>query len=122
MSKGDNSPGISKLAGMVQEIAKKQVPTALLLDFGVIQEDKSLLTNTYPLPIPQSDYLVCRHLKSRIVTANTSASSIGEYGDHSHTVEVSTCDSLKIGDRVLVAWVQDDAVVVDVILEADSVI
>ena len=120
MSKGDNSPGVSRLAGVFQDLAKKQVPTALLLDFGVIQEDKSLLTNTYELPIPQSDYVVCRHLKSRTVSVNTSSYSVGDYD--SHTVEVATRESLKVGDRVLVAWVQNDAVVVDVIVAASSVL
>lgn len=122
MSKGDNSPGVSRLAGVFQDLAKKQVPTALLLDFGVIQEDKSLLTNMYELPIPQSDYVVCRHLKSRTVSVNTSSYSVGDYGSHSHTVEVATREPLKVGDRVLVAWVQNDAVVVDVIVAASSVL
>ena len=60
MSKGDNSPGVSRLASVLRGIADKQIPKELLLDFGVIQGDKSLLTNTYPLPIPRSDYLVER--------------------------------------------------------------
>ena len=33
-----------------------------VLDFGVIQPDMSLLTNKFPVPIPQSDYMVCRQL------------------------------------------------------------
>lgn len=122
MSKGDNSPGVSRLASVLRGIADKQIPKELLLDFGVIRGDKSLLTNTYPLPIPRSDYLVCRHLKSRTVKATTSSRSVGDHGSHSHTVDVSTREALKVGDRVLVAWVQNDAVVVDVILSASSVI
>ena len=122
MSKGDNSPGVSKLAGVLQELAKKQLPTELLLDFGVVQQDKSLLTNSYPIAIPKSDYLVCRHLKSRIVKATTSSRSVGDHGSHSHTVEIATREALKVGDRVLVAWVQNDAVVVDVILSAGDVL
>lgn len=122
MSKGDNSPGVSRLAGLIKTIAEKQVPGALLLDFGVIQADKSLLTNTYPIPIPHSDYLVCRHLKKNVVKETTSSRSVGDHGSHSHSVEVSIQPVLKVGDRVLVAWVQSDAVVVDVILEAKQVI
>jgi len=52
-----------------------------LMDFGTIQDDMSLLTNNFPLPIPSGDYLT----------------SISE---------------LKPGDRVLMAWVGDDAVVI----------
>ena len=122
MSKGSNSPGISRLAGVLKDIARNEQDTSLLLDFGVVQSDGSLLTNSYPIPIPRSDYLVCRHLKSRTVEATTSSRSVGYHGSHSHTVRISTREALAKGDRVLVAWVQNDAVVVDVILSADSVI
>ena len=115
MSKGDNSPGVSKLAGVLQGLAKRQVPQDLVLDFGVIQSDKSLLTNTYGLPIPKTDYLVCRHLKERTVESTTSLES-----SHTHTVAIDTREPLKTGDRVLVAWVQNDAVVVDVIVSAED--
>jgi hypothetical protein len=32
-------------------------------DFGEIQGDMSLLTNKFPLPIPQRDYMVCRSVQ-----------------------------------------------------------
>lgn len=118
MAKGDNSPGISKLAGVFQSMIDKSQDTSLLLDFGEIQSDKSLLTNTYPIPIPKTDYVVCRHLKSH--SATTSSRSVGDHGSHSHTVGIN--QKLEVGDRVLVAWVQDDPVVIDVILNADDVL
>ena len=118
MSKGDNSPGISKLAGVFKDMIEKGKDTSQILDFGVIQPDKSLLTNTYPVPIPKSDYIVCRHLKAR--TATTSSKSIGDHGSHTHTVK--TQEGLAVGDRVLVAWVLDDAVVLDVITDAANVL
>lgn len=118
MSKGDNSPGISRLAGVFQTLADKQVPKDLLIDFGTIQQDGSLLTNTYPIPIPKKDYLVCRHLKKR--SLSTGSKSVGDHGSHSHSYEQR--EPLKKGDRVLVAWVQNDAVVVDVIVEASEVL
>lgn len=113
MSKGDNAPGLSRLAGVLKGMARDQIPTDLVLDFGEIQKDKSLLTNTYSIAIPKSDYLVARHLKSRSVTSGTTEG-------HSHSV--STREALKTGDRVLVAWVQNDPVVIDVILDADDVL
>lgn len=118
MSRGDNSPGISRLAGVFQTLAGKQVPKDLLLDFGVIQQDGSLLTNTYPINIPKEDYQVCRHLKRR--TLSTDSRSVGDHGSHSHSYEQR--EWLKKGDRVLVAWVQNDAVVVDVLVQATEVL
>lgn len=118
MSHGDNSPGISRLAGVFQNLADKQIPRDLVLDFGEIQDDLSLLTNTYPIPIPKKDYQVCRHLKKN--TLRTGSTAVGELGTHSHSYEQR--EWLKKGDRVLVAWVQNDAVVLDVIVEASEVL
>lgn len=89
MSRGDNSPGVSKLAGVFREMVSNQLEGAAAIDFGEIQSDKSLLTNSYPIAIPKSDYLACRRLK----------------------------DNLAVGNRVLVVWADDDPVVVDVIID-----
>lgn len=113
MSKGDNSPGMSKFAGVLNGLVNKRTAGSLVLDFGVIQKDKSLLTNTYPVPIPVSDYLVARSLKSRSVSTGTT-------DGHHHSV--STRQALQKGDRVIVAWVQNDAVVLDVIVKASDVL
>lgn len=121
MSKGDNSPGVSKFAGVLKELAKGTQETSLILDFGVIQSDKSLLTNTYPISIPQSDYLVCGQLKKATDSFTTSYASISEHGDHRHTGSATTHDALSVGDRVLVAWVLNDAVVIDKIYAANQV-
>lgn len=113
MSKGDNSPGISRLAGVLRDLAGIDRDDSLVLDFGVIQSDKSLMTNSYPIAIPKSDYLVCRHLKSRNISTGTA---------EGHTHSVATREALEVGDHVLVAWVLDDAVVIDVILDAEDVL
>ena len=97
MSKGDNSPGVSRLAGVVKKIAKGTTAIELALDLGEIQSDGSLLTDDFPLPIPKSEYQVGRCLG---------------HDDH----------KLKKGARVLVAWVGSDAVVIDVVVSADSVL
>lgn len=166
MSKGDNSPGMSKLAGVIKDIAKGEKESSLLIDFGVIQEDGSLLTNTYPIPIPATDYLVCRGValpnREVVNTSTTTATNkshshkvesveatgmTGSAQGHTHSASVSIPEmqtasatvrqnghdhevdiarpsqrKLAVGDRVLVAWVQNDAVVIDIILTADSVI
>lgn len=50
--------GVNKLANTIQERMRDMNDTPPVLDFGTIQGDFSLLTNTFPLPIPQSDYMV----------------------------------------------------------------
>lgn len=117
MSKGDNSPGASRLAGAFKRLTPDN-HNAFEPDFGSIQGDGSLLTNTYPVAIPASDYLVCASLKKREV--KTDSSSVGDHGGHRH--EVTLGSGLEAGDRVLVVWVANDPVVVDVILPAESVI
>lgn len=169
MSKGDNSPGMSHLAGVMVGIARDANNTSLVLDFGVIQADGSLLTNTYPIAIPATDYLVCRGCvlpNSEVITSHsttarnnahrhkfedalilegtTDAQSSPE--SHSHSVQVPMLDivtgyttstqkshshevdiarpsqrRLKAGDRVLVAWVYNDAVVIDIIKSASEI-
>ncbi len=119
MSKGNNSPGVSKLAGVMRKLANKDRDGSLLLDFGVIQTDKSLLTNTYPIPIPRSDYQVCRAVMQQGDSFTTSYN--GE-DSHRHTGSVTINPALKPGDRVLVAWVQNDAIVIDILFPAASVL
>lgn len=92
MSKGANSPGISRLASVIQKLADKNVDKSLTLDFGEIQGDGSLMTNTFPISIPKTDYILCAHLDG-IPSAGT---------------------------RVLVGWVDNDAVVIDAIIDAQE--
>lgn len=158
MAKGDNSPGVSALAGTFQQLARQEFEAPPMLDFGVIQDDFSLLTNTYPVAIPPSDYLVCRcaalpnqevidsydtEAKNKSHTHNAADAtaqildSLGQpcsaaadpvnvksatvrQEEHNHEVDIArpTQRHLKPGDRVLVAWVDNDAVVIDVIYTA----
>lgn len=129
MSQGDNSPGISKLAGVFDSIAAKHEDHTLILDYGVINDDLSLTTNTFPIAIKKKDYMCCRHLravpeKDRWSTAyagsHTHPGSEGSSaGSHAHKFQPH--EVLKKGDRVLVAWVQNDPVVIDVLVHADEV-
>lgn len=122
MSKGDNAPGVSKFAGAIQKIMAQKANTAPVLDFGVIQKDGSLLTDDYPIPIPRSEYLVCRQATAYSVTVQTRGATVGDHGEHRHGVTAAVRQGLKAGDRVLVAWVGSDAVVVDVMLDADGIL
>lgn len=170
MNPAEGNPGVNHLAQAIQgRIRQNQdANSALLLDFGEIQPDYSLLTNTYPIPIPKTDYMVCRQLTlgpTYDILAKTQDIGLSHSGSHIHKTinETGSCgcivsgtvgevtsaapdppipsqraaggDSsdgmhqhhvlipekmrkLKPGDRVLVAWVQNDAVVVDLVLPA----
>lgn len=108
MSKGDNSPGINRLARAIRQVTGAGEKAEQQLDFGVIQQNGSLLTNSFPVPIPRDEYHVCRQLRQYW----------GTYGDYSF----KTNDHLEKGDRVLVAWVGSEAVVIDVIIKASRII
>jgi hypothetical protein len=107
---------------------KQENESPLVLDFGEIQPNGSLLTNTFPLPIPKGDYSVCRQLTlgttgSLLTETKTDGKhgghSLGFDGSHEHEIKVpEKMRSIKSGDRVLVAWVQSEAVVIDIIVSS----
>jgi hypothetical protein len=121
MSKGN--PGINRLGRVIRNQMQQAADSPLVLDFGTIQSDYSLITDSFPLPIPKSDYMVCRDLTHSQKQPLTATSSV-TVGNETHKHDVITPDSMKVlaaGDRVLVAWVQNDAVVIDVIVEASEI-
>lgn len=147
MNPSSGNPGINKLGKVLQQRMKEANESPLVLDFGVIQSDYSLLTNTYPIPIPKTDYLVCRDVThnpgipltqtvagqgthphgssgahSGHATGDGSHSHPNTEGAHVHDAALpDTMRWLQPGDRVLVAWVQNDAVVVDIVLPATKI-
>jgi len=95
------NPGSNKLAIILSKRIKKESDSPQILDFGSIQADYSLMADTFPIAIPQKDYTICRQLAAE-----------------------KNGGSLKViqpGDRVLVVWVQNEAVVIDRILPAASI-
>lgn len=147
MNPSSGNPGLNKLGKVLQQRMTESSASPLVLDFGEIQSDYSLLTNTYPIPIPKSDYLVCRDVTHNPGIRLTQTKSgqgqhphgpSGEHDGHStgngqhshpdtegaHVHDVVLPESmywLRPGDRVLVAWVQNDAVVIDVVLPATKI-
>lgn len=115
------NPGIQKLAATLTGRMKKENESPLVLDFGIINADFSLETNTFPIPIPKNDYTVCRSV------AYGKEGSVFEkvkYKGENYGGEVplpKTMKSIEPGDSVLVAWVQNEAVVIDVILSAAKI-
>lgn len=129
MGRPESNTGISKLANVVSKrINKHTGDSSLVLDFGEILKDKSLLTNTFPVKIPKGQYSVCRQLTlgptgNKLTETGKADTGKGRHGGHlggdgSHEHNISIPEkmrSLKPGDRVLVAWVQSEAVVIDLI-------
>lgn len=112
-----NYEGINALSRVLGSETNSRVANGSTnwLDFGTILPDGSLKTNKFPIPIPSGDYLVCHSMAPGTVEVRTSESGSGSY-PHSHTVNLEKqLLSLSPGDSVLVAWVGNDAVVVDLI-------
>ena len=99
MSKGSNTPGIGRLAVAIRGIANGAQDASYVTDFGLIGSDFSLRCDSVDDPIPKGDYQICR----------------------SATVAREGKPKIKPGDRVLVALVEDEAVVIDVMVEASDV-
>lgn len=81
----EGNKGIARLASVLSARMKQEFDAPLPLDFGEIQQDGSLITNTFPVPVPRGDYSILGHLMPEGVCP---------------------------GSRVLVAWVQSDAVII----------
>lgn len=114
------NPGASRLGKVLSERMARQNQSPLVLDYGSIEKDYSLKTNTFPVPIPNSDYTVCRHVGG--MALGTDGGEHGGHnsgnGSHTHSISVPT---IKPGDRVLVAWIQNEVTVIDVIVPASSI-
>ena len=165
----DKTKGFNKLALTFQGQMSKTSKSPLPLDFGIIEEDYSLRTDTFPVSIPVSDYLICRGVSWNPAKPMTMTCWEGEgsglegweeedwsdkgwkggedlhnpplaavphehdkKGAHDHGLcskgihyhDVYLPDKMrwiKPGDRVLVAWVGEHAVVVDIIVSAKVV-
>lgn len=163
-----NQNGINNLGIVLKNEMNKICDKPLVLDFGVIQEDYSLKTNTFPVAIPVTDYVICRSVSWNPAKPMTMTWWAGEApyvdgwenedwsdkgwhgkaggdlhnppeelkshghgpkgeseincGKHYHDVYVpDKMRWLKPNDRVLVAWVGVDAVVIDIIINAKEV-
>lgn len=149
----DSNPGTSRLANVLAGRMRKEGDAPLVLDFGEIQSNGSLITNTFQTPIPKGDYSVLRQLTlGEVNTGFTETSTEPEVNitvelkpveskpvesesieskpvesesgtitipSHMHEVKLpSKMRNLAAGDRVLVAWVQNEAVVIDIVMRS----
>ena len=112
MAISGGNPGISRLAKTISDRSKSLANDAneTVMDFGEIQSDWSLLTNTFPKKIPKGSYSVLRHVGGHSFMTKNS-----DY--HVHEVRLP---ALKKGDHVLVAWVLNTPVVLDVLVSSSE--
>lgn len=124
------SPGASKLTATLVSMFDQKGDKPLVLDFGIILGDYSLKTNTFPPPIPKSDYSVCRAITYDPGVPLTQTYCDGAHGhpdagfagSHVHNVRLpEKMYWIRPGDKVLVAWVQDEACVIDIVFRGDVV-
>ena len=126
----DGNPGINKFANTMRDMMREESDQPLVLDFGIINSDYSLTTNTFPRPIPKHEYSVCRAITYAPRAPLTQTYNDGEHsqpdagygGAHTHNVKLpEKMYWIRPGDKVLVAWVQNEAVVVDIVFNGDRV-
>ena len=110
----DANAGTNKLANVLSSRMRRENDTSLCLDFGEIQGNGSLITNTFPVAIPKGQYSVCRHVGGLSFTTSGGKHGGHSSGDGSHSHPI-TPPQIKPGDRVLVAWVMNEACVIDVV-------
>lgn len=114
-----SSAGIGKLAGVLDGRMQAQNASPLIVDFGDIGPNMELTTNTFPRAIPASDYSVCRSLTLGNVGAVLAQVTTSEGKGNALVPDLMR--RLLPGDRVLVAWVQDEPVVIDLIRKAANI-
>lgn len=102
----DKYDGFNELALTIQKRIGEVSDAPLVLDFGRINGDGSLRTNSLPIDIPASDYLICENLFP------------GQPCSYGWVAP----QRISPGSRVLVAWVGNDAVVIDRIRNASEVV
>lgn len=128
------------LSGRMKKTASAAVPTTL--ELGIINGNLSLTVDSIGTPIPQADYMVALHLTHENYYSYNELNSSrnaphhhagGEHaqcegsgfhthddGLHDHRVP-SVFRRLKAGDRVLVAWIGHQPVIVDIVVAGDTI-
>lgn len=89
-----NNEGYNLLAREMQKRMQVVGDTPPMLDYGEILGDMSLQLNQFPLPIPQTDYFVCRALtmgRTGDILAKTQEMGKPHSGAHIHQTVNLTC-------------------------------
>lgn len=87
----DSKPGTNKLARVIAMRMRRENESSPICEFGEIQNNMSLITDSFPIPIQKGDYMVLGHVSA---------------------------GRLSPGNRVLVIWMDNEAVVVDTVMDS----
>lgn len=125
--KANFTSGASALTSTLHDMILGISSQPPVLDFGIINSDFSLTCNSFPQPIPKSDYSVCRQLLYDPSVPLTETYTDGTHGHpdasppgtHSHKVKLpKKMRWLQPGDKVLVTFIANEAVVIDIVYDA----
>ena len=100
----------------------------ITVELGIINANMSLSVASLGNTIPKGDYMISLHLKAQSLKLETNSVSLSTSTDdeHSHTVNEhkhtitlpSAMRGIQAGDRVIVAWVGTEPVVVDIVVSS----
>lgn len=97
--------GAEQLVTAIRKITKDPGAGTRAVDFGTINPDYSLVTDTFPVPIPRGEWSLLKYM-----SAGPSAG-----GSTAEVEEIKERLKLQPGDRVMVSWVGNEAVVTGVL-------
>ena len=96
----------------MKHIVKKNL--GITVELGTINQNMALSISSLGNAIPKGDYMISRHLLNESMELDTSTKE-----DHKHTVTLpNKLRGLQKGDRVLVAWVGTEPVVIDIVVSS----
>ncbi|MEA4922147.1 MAG: hypothetical protein VB031_02130 [Eubacteriaceae bacterium] len=113
---GSNVRGIHRLARVMDRRMIATTDGAPVLELGVITSNFALKTDGFGEAIGASEYSICRSL-----TIGKTGSKLTETADGTNVKVPESMCKVKKGDRVLVAWIDGEAVVIDIIVDASEV-
>lgn len=90
--------GSSKLAALIRQQSQGKAP--VVMEFGTIQANGALKLDTFSREIPAGKYSMCRHVCGMKITMPEGEIQLPKAG---------------AGDRVLVTFVNAEAIVIDVL-------
>lgn len=130
MNQKQNKNHIEELGKMFDSHMKNinSANKSITVELGVINPNFSLKVASLGNSIPKGDYMVSLHLKVVSIELETNSVELttDKTEDHEHTIDghkhefklPSQLRGLKAGDRVLVAWVGTEPIVIDIVVSS----
>lgn len=114
--------GIEKLAAAVDARIRERTEggkeSALLFDFADVLEDFSLRPNAFPVIIPLKDYTACKNAGKHHYGCQACVDANLKHCGW----DLPPPPQIKPGDRVLIVWVREQPVVIDVVTRGEYIV